>query len=387
MKDIPGAEISVRETSSMGMMTSSGNPVSISIKGSDLKVLEEISNEFKTIIESVEGTREVKTSLSEAVPEVEVLVNKDNAAVYGLSAAQVASAVKGAASGTTVTKYKDNGEEIDVVIRALGNVTENLSNFEQIDITTPTGVNIPLSQVADLSIQKGPVQINRESQERVVSVTSQIVGRDLGSITSDIEKELQEGENIIEFTPTHSKPINYSCWMGMIGGSIEVVDVLEKGENWLKIKSSSGLTGWVSNAYVTSNLSETTQAPSRSQGREAVVELAYKQLGKSYVWGAEGPNTFDCSGLTLYVYKNAMGKTLPRTSAAQSQYGQYVSKSQLQPGDLVFSDTDHNGSVNHVGIYIGNGKMIHAPRTGDVVKISDINSGYYKNAYVTSRRP
>jgi len=170
----------------------------------------------------------------------------------------------------------------------------------------------------------------------------------------------------------------------------QIVEILEKSGTWSKIKASNGLTGWVANSYLTSNinnLNENTQSPSRGVGREAVVELAYKQLGKKYVWGAEGPNTFDCSGLTWYVYKNATGKTLPRTSIAQSQYGQYVSRSELQPGDLIFSDTDNNGSVNHVGIYIGNGKMIHAPRTGDVVKISDINSGYYKNAYVTSRRP
>jgi cell wall-associated NlpC family hydrolase len=167
----------------------------------------------------------------------------------------------------------------------------------------------------------------------------------------------------------------------------QIVDILEKSGTWSKIKTSGGLIGWVSSEYLTSNISENTEAPSRGTSREAVVELAYKQLGKKYVWGAEGPNTFDCSGLTSFVYKNAMGKTIPRTSIAQSQYGQYVSRSELQPGDLIFSDTDNNGSVNHVGIYIGNGKMIHAPRTGDVVKISDINSTYYKNTYVTSRRP
>ena len=170
----------------------------------------------------------------------------------------------------------------------------------------------------------------------------------------------------------------------------QIVDILEKSGTWTKIKTSGGLIGWVSNTYLTSNISSTnenTQAPSRGVDREAVVELAYKQLGKKYVWGAEGPNTFDCSGLTFYVYKNALGKTLPRTSIAQSQYGQYVPKSELQPGDLIFSDTDNNGSVNHVGIYIGNGKMIHAPKTGDVVKISDINSTYYRNVYVTARRP
>ena len=168
----------------------------------------------------------------------------------------------------------------------------------------------------------------------------------------------------------------------------QIVNLLEKSGTWSKIKTSGGLIGWVSNSYITSNINnsnENTQAPSRGEGRDAVVELAYKQLGKKYLWGAEGPNSFDCSGLTWYVYKNAMGKTIPRTSAAQSQYGQYIPKSQLQPGDLIFSGA--NGKVSHVGIYIGNGKMIHSPQTGDVVKISEINSGYYKDRYITSRRP
>jgi cell wall-associated NlpC family hydrolase len=164
----------------------------------------------------------------------------------------------------------------------------------------------------------------------------------------------------------------------------QVVDVLQKSGTWSKIKTSSGVIGWVSSSYLTSTTS-TTPAPNRGIGRDAAVELAYKQLGKKYVWGAEGPNSFDCSGLTYYVYKNAVGKTIPRTSAAQSNYGEFVSKSELQPGDLIFSGA--NGKVSHVGMYIGNGKMIHAPQTGDVVKISEINSGYYKDRYITSRRP
>lgn len=170
----------------------------------------------------------------------------------------------------------------------------------------------------------------------------------------------------------------------------QVVDILEKNGTWSKVKKSNGLVGWVASTYLTSDISNTNEnieVPSRGVGREAIVELAYKQLGKKYVWGAEGPNSFDCSGFTRYVYKNAIGKSIPRTSIAQSKYGQYVSRSELQPGDLIFSDTDNNGSVNHVGIYIGNGKMIHSPKTGDVVKISGINNSFYKKAYVTARRP
>ncbi|MFW5648175.1 MAG: efflux RND transporter permease subunit [Candidatus Alkaliphilus sp. MAG34] len=190
VRDIPGAEISVRETSSMEMMGFT-IPISVSIKGDELEVLEKISEDFKQIISSVEGTREVETSLSEAVPEIEVLINKEIAATYGLTTAQIASAVRGVATGVTVTKYKDEGKEIDVVIKASGDFTENLSNFEQLDITTPTGINIPLQQVADLSVVRGPVRINREQQERVVTVTGQITDRDLGSVTADVAKKLQ----------------------------------------------------------------------------------------------------------------------------------------------------------------------------------------------------
>ncbi|WFA08549.1 efflux RND transporter permease subunit [Tissierella sp. Yu-01] len=190
MKDIPGAEISVTETSSMSM--TAGSPISISIRGAELDVLEDISNDFKGIIESVQGTREVKTSLSEAVPELEVLIKKDIAATYGLTSAQVASAVRAGASGVIATRYKVQGEEIDVVLRATGEATDSIANFEQMEINTPSGINIPLSQLAELSIIKGPTVINRQSQERVVSVSSQIVDRDLGSIMVDIEKKLEE---------------------------------------------------------------------------------------------------------------------------------------------------------------------------------------------------
>ena len=93
-----------------------------------------------------------------------------------------------------------------------------------------------------------------------------------------------------------------------------------------------------------------------------VIAYAKTLLGKPYVWGAQGPNSFDCSGFTYYVFKNKAGIVLPRTSSAQSKYGTYVSKSNLKAGDLVFFDTNgaNDGNVSHVGMYIGNGQMIHA---------------------------
>ncbi|WP_276700141.1 C40 family peptidase, partial [Romboutsia ilealis] len=164
-----------------------------------------------------------------------------------------------------------------------------------------------------------------------------------------------------------------------------VVDVIESASNgWKKIKTSSGTTGWVSGDYLTKGVVE--NSTSSTNKVQAVLDLAEKQLGKPYVWGAEGPNSFDCSGLIYYVYKNAAGITLPRTSAAQYSAGVAVSKSNLKAGDLIFSSTDGTGNITHVAIYAGNGKMIHAPRSGKNVEKVDMNTNYWNKAYVGARR-
>ena len=118
---------------------------------------------------------------------------------------------------------------------------------------------------------------------------------------------------------------------------------------------------------------------------QAVLNLAYSKIGCPYVWGAEGPNTFDCSGFTSYVFRNAAGVSIPRTSSAQSGYGKTVSKSNLQPGDLVFFNTSGSG-VSHVGIYVGGGNMIHSPSSGKTVSVTSINSSYYSARFVTAKR-
>lgn len=104
-------------------------------------------------------------------------------------------------------------------------------------------------------------------------------------------------------------------------------------------------------------------------GNSKAVEYAKSRLGCRYVWGASGPDTFDCSGLMYWVAKQ-LGKTIPRNSKAQSQGGMPVSKANLLPGDLVF----FGNPVHHVGMFIGGGQFIHSPQTGDVVKISKLSS-------------
>ncbi|MDU4861735.1 MAG: SH3 domain-containing protein [Terrisporobacter othiniensis] len=169
------------------------------------------------------------------------------------------------------------------------------------------------------------------------------------------------------------------------------VTVKSTNNGWSKITSGS-VTGYVSSTYLTSTKpssgGSSDSNTSTSTSASKVISYAKKLLGKPYVWGAQGPSGFDCSGFTYYVFKNAAGITLPRTSSLQSHYGTYVSRSNLKAGDLVFFDTvgSNNGGVTHVGIYIGNGQLIHAASGQGKVVINDMNSSYYVNTYVNARR-
>ena len=120
----------------------------------------------------------------------------------------------------------------------------------------------------------------------------------------------------------------------------------------------------------TTTTSTTTSTPTAAQVRQAkinrVMTWAHNQRGKPYRYGAAGPYAFDCSGLTLYVFKHALGKYLPHNAAAQYRAVQHISRRALRPGDLVFASFGHG--ISHVGIYAGNGYMWHAPHTGTVVK-------------------
>src|SRR4051812_2102803 len=118
---------------------------------------------------------------------------------------------------------------------------------------------------------------------------------------------------------------------------------------------------------------------------DQVVKTAEKYLGLHYLWGGTSPQTgFDCSGLTQYAYHQA-GIDIPRVGEDQFHAGSAVDRTHLRAGDLVFFQ-DPSGYIHHVGMYVGEGKFIHAPHTGDVVKISSLDEPYFKQQFAGGRR-
>jgi len=123
----------------------------------------------------------------------------------------------------------------------------------------------------------------------------------------------------------------------------------------------------------------------RTKSLTKLVSSAYNQIGKPYVYGDTGKRGFDCSGLTYSLYMNQLDITLPRSSNVQVNSGVKVDKTNLVPGDLLFFNTSGK-RISHVGLYIGEGNMIHASSGKMQVRIDTIDSGYYNNRYVTARR-
>jgi len=129
-----------------------------------------------------------------------------------------------------------------------------------------------------------------------------------------------------------------------------------------------------------STLFEYLSAESSTNSNDALISLAKSKLGSPYVYAKTGPNSFDCSGFVYYVF-NKNNIQVPRTSIAQSKIGRKITRDKIKRGDLVFFDTSLKGHVNHSGIYLGNGKFIHASSgRANSVTISNID-GWYKDKF------
>ena len=170
-----------------------------------------------------------------------------------------------------------------------------------------------------------------------------------------------------------------------------IVDIKGVNNGWYQICTNNGTEGYVSSEYMVTCKDSggargdgTVAAVPTGVGQQAA-NYAMQFLGRPYVYGGNGPNVFDCSGFTTYVYRQ-FGYTLNRTATGQLSNGVSVSKSELRPGDLVFFRYNTSKPVSHVGIYIGGGQFIHASTNEYVVRIDNLTYGHYANVYVYGRR-
>lgn len=182
------------------------------------------------------------------------------------------------------------------------------------------------------------------------------------------------------------------------------VEIKGHKEGWYKIGTTGGILGWVYGDYVSLSTAMVSRGDEvidktlivqpelvdehNSNIRNEIVKYAKQQLGVKYVYGGSSPKGFDCSGFVLYVYKH-FDINMQRVAADQATQGKKISKSDLEPGDAVFFDTNggHN-YINHSGIYVGDGKFIHASSGNSNMKvvISDLTTGFYKESYMTAKR-
>lgn len=178
------------------------------------------------------------------------------------------------------------------------------------------------------------------------------------------------------------------------------VELLEQEGDWY-LTNYSGFMGYIHSDYVEvtkeissivtdgeDSMSTVSGAAAADKTRAEVADLACDLIGCRYVYGGASPNGFDCSGFTMYIYKQ-FGFSLPHTASGQMAYGEKVSKDELKPGDLVFfRDTSITSkAASHVGVYIGDGQFVHASssRTG-YVKVSNLTDSYFNGIYAGARR-
>ncbi|MFE5893636.1 NlpC/P60 family protein [Streptomyces sp. NPDC056462] len=203
--------------------------------------------------------------------------------------------------------------------------------------------------------------------------------RQAASVAS-VRRQLREIEQLrgaarIELTSLQSRQAELQRHRETITGKLDAARTLLAqltAEERARLQSANGGTDRAARSStdtrdaLTTPGSATTQAPNARAA--SAISYAYSKLGSPYVWGATGPNAFDCSGLTQAAYRSA-GLSLPRTTYAQIDAGRRVSRSELLPGDLVF----FYSGISHVGLYIGNGQMIHAPNPSAPVRVAPLD--------------
>lgn len=265
------------------------------------------------------------------------------------------------------------------------NVIEIINGWACIETKTTKGwIRKEKLQKEEKSVEPTTVEATQEQPKQQVQTVIKTLF--VNSTTVNLRKEASTSSEIVT-----SLPVNTA------------VDVIAEVNGWSQVKVS-GKEGYISSSLLSTKKQETSRSevtPRKAENKETtpktaqetttstpsgkgstVVATAQQYIGCNYVYGGSSPSGFDCSGFTSYVYKSH-GVSLNRTAAGQYSNGVAVNRSDLQPGDLVMFG---KSGINHVGIYIGGGMMVHAANPSRGVTTDTITSGYYNNNYVGARR-
>jgi HAE1 family hydrophobic/amphiphilic exporter-1 len=187
LADIPGAKIEVGVMDNASMMSSGGGAISIQIRGDDLDVLRDLSAQITEVVRKVPGTREVVSSLTDGSPELQIHIDRDKAAAYGLTPIQVSSTINAAMQGTVATQYRVEGEEVDVRVKYSGEGVQDIDYLKNLTLSNALGMKVKLSQIAVFKVEQGPISIDRYDQVRIANINGDLFNRDLKSVMDDIK--------------------------------------------------------------------------------------------------------------------------------------------------------------------------------------------------------
>jgi peptidoglycan DL-endopeptidase CwlO len=312
--------------------------------------------------------RQVLAQIQELDSKLELVIDEYNGAEAELDAIKaqqrinerrlkIARANLGSAQssleGRLIDLYQNGSPDLVEILLGSSSLDEILDGIETAGRVSDQDAQI-LHEVqrfkSEIKQREAELEKARSRQEQVVA--------DLAARQSEIEAGLAQRQELLDSIR-------------------DQIAELQAAERRRQARIDAAAEARVAAAAAPTSSDAPTGAPPSQYG--GVVGIAMQYLGTPYVWGGESPGGFDCSGFTYYVFSR-VGVSLPRTVSAQYSVGVGVSRSELQPGDLVF----FNG-LGHVGIYIGGNQFIHSPHTGDVVKVSAM-TGYYDSNYVGARR-
>lgn len=347
-------------------------------------IVKDKKDELLSIKEAVKVSDKSSFSKSESLPEVERTTAKEK---DFLSHVYVSTE-----SGVKTAVVKDAQISVQKVLEKEGIDTESLrsSTGEKIDLNgvlendatlvlfsdkiesviEDVELEPSLEIIKDPTLEKGVKEVLEKGEKGTAIKTT--ISKVSTSLDKEVNKNFKKAGEIKEILQKKDESLNITKAPKkrvVKIGTKEVVEAVGDAVAQARSAMDSATSDAVSqlSSFSSSSSALSSVDISKIDGvRAKVVALAHAQIGKPYVWGAAGPSSFDCSGLVQWIFNDNLGYSVPRVAADQGSYSTPISIGELQPGDILWTS-------GHIGIYVGNGEMVHAPQPGQNVTLSDIS--------------